>query len=245
MEIIPAIDIRGGRGVRLAQGDYARETVFGDDPVALAQRWVAQGATRLHVVDLDGAREGRPVNHAIVARIARAAGVPVQVGGGVRTLDDALAYCDAGLARVILGTAAVEDRALVAEAATALGAALVVGIDARDGMVMTRGWLHSGDVSALELGAELARLGVGRFVYTDIARDGMLQGMNAAALVEFQRAVGGAVIASGGISAVADVEAAARAGAEGAIIGAALYAGKLTLADAQRAALVASHAGPA
>jgi phosphoribosylformimino-5-aminoimidazole carboxamide ribotide isomerase len=139
VEIIPAIDVRGGLCVRLAQGDYSRETVYDQDPVAVAQRWEQQGATRLHVVDLDGAREGRPLNRAVILRLLAAVSLSVQVGGGIRTDDDALRYRDAGAERVVLGTAAVEDRGLVRRLAESLGGALLVGIDARDGVAMTRG----------------------------------------------------------------------------------------------------------
>lgn len=252
MELIPAIDIRDGRCVRLLQGDYARETIYDADPLAVARRWVEQGATRLHVVDLDGARDGSPRNHALVERIAASVPVPVQVGGGIRSAEDAVRYRDAGLARVILGTSAVEDRALVAELAAALGEALVVGIDARDGIVRTRGWIESGGISATELAAELRRCGVGRFVYTDIGVDGMLQGPNLPALRQFIAVAGCPVIASGGVSRVADLAAIAATGAEAVIAGKALYTGDLRLDEAlaglahgQPAANAQSHAGPA
>jgi phosphoribosylformimino-5-aminoimidazole carboxamide ribotide isomerase len=254
VELIPAIDIRGGRCVRLVQGDYARETVYDADPLAVAQRWVEQGATRLHVVDLDGAREGAPRNRALIERIAASVSVPVQVGGGIRSADDALHYRDAGLARVILGTAAVEDRALVAKLAAALGEALVVGIDARAGIVRTRGWIESAGITAVELARELRGLGVGRFVYTDIGVDGMLQGPNLPALRQFIAAAGCPVIASGGVGRLADLPAIAATGAEAVIAGKALYTGDLRLDEAL--AVLAegeagvpphahSHAGPA
>jgi phosphoribosylformimino-5-aminoimidazole carboxamide ribotide isomerase len=233
LEVIPAIDIRGGRCVRLTQGDYARETVYDADPVAVAQRWVEQGARRLHIVDLDGAREGRPVNHALIAAIARAVTpVPVQCGGGVRDAADALRLQEAGIDRVVIGTAAIEDRALVELLVQRLGDAFAVSIDARDGVAMVRGWQRSGGVAAVELAAELAALGVPRFVYTDIARDGMLEGPNVAGLRAFIAAAGRPVIASGGIAALDHLRAAAAAGAEAAIVGKALYTGALALADA-------------
>jgi len=253
VELIPAIDIRGGRCVRLVQGDYARETVYDADPVAVARRWIEGGATRLHVVDLDGAREGAPRNRAIVERIAAGVAVPVQVGGGIRTADDAQRYRDAGLARVILGTSAVEDRALVTELAALLGEALVIGIDARDGNVRTRGWIESSGIAALDLARELRALGAGRFVYTDIGVDGMLQGPNLPALRQFIAAAGCPVIASGGVTRVSDLPAIAATGAEAVIAGKALYSGDVQLAEAL-AALSASaqppthahsHAGPA
>ncbi len=240
MVIIPAVDILGGRCVQLAQGDYARSTEYNADPVAAALEWERQGAARLHVVDLDGAREGRPVNAATITGIARALHIPVQVGGGIRSEKAGRQYVEAGLSRVILGTSAVEDRSLVELLARALGEALVVGIDARDGVVMTRGWLCSGDVAALDLARSLHAAGVERFVYTDISRDGMLQGPNIPALREFVTAASAAVIASGGITSTNHLAAAAAAGAEGAIVGTALYERRFTLADA-RAALAAAQ----
>lgn len=233
LEVIPAIDLRDGRCVRLTQGDYARETVYDADPVAVARRWVEQGAPRLHVVDLDGAREGRPINHALIVAIARAvAPVPVQCGGGVRDASDALRLREAGIDRVIIGTAAIEDRALVEMLVRRLGEAFAVSIDARDGIAMARGWQSSGGVAAVDLAAELAALGVPRFVYTDIARDGMLAGPNVAGLQAFIAAARRPVIASGGIATLEHLRAVATAGAEGAIVGKALYAGTLVLADA-------------
>ena len=229
MEIIPAIDIRGGRCVRLVQGDYSRETVYSEDPVAVAREWRDRGATRLHLVDLDGAREGRPVNRSVIVAIARAAGIPAQVGGGVRTPLTASAYIESGLDRVIVGTAAIEDAPFLKRLVEDLGDALVVGVDARGGRVMTRGWLQAADVSVLELAPALRDLGVGRFVYTDIERDGMLMGPNIAALVAFIEVAQCPVIASGGVASVDHVRAVRDTGAEGAIIGKALYDGTLQL----------------
>jgi phosphoribosylformimino-5-aminoimidazole carboxamide ribotide isomerase len=233
MELIPAIDIRGGKCVQLAQGDYRRETVFGDDPVAAARGWRDRGATRLHVVDLDGAREGRPVNTEIVANIVKAvAPVPVQCGGGIRNPREALMLHDLGVARVIVGTTAVESAHLVARLVEELAEALVVSVDARDGVVMTHGWQRSGDAEATDVGEDLAAAGVARFVYTDIARDGMLQGPNLEALRAFMQAANRPVIASGGISTVGHLRAAAAVGAEGAIVGTALYTGTLNFENA-------------
>lgn len=241
MELIPAIDIRGGRCVRLIQGDYARETVYDPDPVAVACGWEERGATRLHVVDLDGAREGRPANRATVLRIAAAVSIPVQASGGVRSFEDALSLREAGVARVIVGTAAVENRGLVQRLAGEFGDGLIVGIDARSGVVMTRGWLQDGGVMATTLARELAACGVRRFIYTDIARDGMLQGPNLAEFRAFASAAGRPVVASGGIATVAHLRAAEAAGAEAAIVGKALYTGDLQLEDA----LAALDADPA
>jgi len=231
-EVIPAIDLRGGRCVRLLQGDFARETVFSDDPVAVARRWEACGAPRLHVVDLDGAAGGRPVQVEIVRAIARAVAVPVQTGGGLRTMEalaDALA---AGAARAVLGTAAAEDPGLVARAVERYGEAIVVGVDAREGMVATHGWLKAQPVRAIELMRRMEAAGVRRFVYTDISRDGAMAGPSIAGVEEAVRATKAAVIASGGVSTLDDLERLARAGAEGAIVGRAIYTGAIDLREA-------------
>jgi phosphoribosylformimino-5-aminoimidazole carboxamide ribotide isomerase len=235
MEIIPAIDIRGGRCVRLIQGDYAREMVFGDDPAAMAKHWEEHGATRLHVVDLDGAREGEPRNLAVVERIAGAARIPVELGGGIRTEEIARRALDAGVDRVIIGTAAL-DRAAARRLAEALGEAMVAGIDARDGRVAVRGWLETSDIRAVDLGREMAALGVKWIVFTDIGSDGMLQGPNVPALREMVESVDASIIASGGITTVDDVKAVRDTGAAAAIIGRALYEGRLSLEEAMAAA---------
>ncbi len=241
MEIIPAIDIRGGRCVRLFQGRYDRETVFGSDPVDAARRWIDAGATRLHVVDLDGARSGDPVNLSHVARIARL-GPPVQCGGGVRDAARAGQLLDAGVDRVILGTAAVHDAALVESLCRDHPGAIVVSLDARDGYVATDGWTRTSGVRAADLAASLEELGVPRFVYTDISRDGAMTEPNTAALRSLVEAVGVPVIASGGVAAHEHVARLAATGAEAAIIGRALYDGALTLADAMAAAASATAA---
>ena len=171
MEIIPAIDIRGGRCVRLEQGDYARETVFDDDPVAVARRWQAVGARRLHVVDLDGARDGRPGNEEVVRAILAASSVPVQVGGGVRDIEVIQRYVDAGADRVNLGTAAVKDQTTLINAVTLFRGRIVVGVDARDGLVATEGWRETSTVRATDLVKQLSEMGVSRIIYTDILRD--------------------------------------------------------------------------
>ncbi|MDA1096485.1 MAG: 1-(5-phosphoribosyl)-5-[(5-phosphoribosylamino)methylideneamino]imidazole-4-carboxamide isomerase [Chloroflexi bacterium] len=233
MDVIPAIDLRGGKAVRLYQGDYARETVFDGDPVAVAVRWVAEGACRIHVVDLDGAREGRPVQAETVGRIVSAAGVPVQLGGGLRTLADLRVLLDLGVDRVILGTVAAEAPDLVEEACQVFGPeAIIVGIDARDGLVALRGWREGSTLDAIELARSLVLRGVRRFVHTDIARDGTLAGPNLAGMRAFIKAVDAAVIASGGVSNAADVSALADTGVEGVIIGRALYTGAVSIAAA-------------
>ena len=236
MEVIPAVDIRGGRCVRLAQGDYARETVFADDPVEMARRWAALGAPRLHVVDLDGAREGRPVNAAAVHAIARAVACPVQTGGGLRDLAALRAALAGGVARVVLGTAAVKDPALLRSAVAELGEQLVVSVDARDGRVRLEGWTEGSALAASTLVAELVALGVRRIVYTDISRDGVADGPNLAAYAELVARGDVAVIAAGGVSRLDDVRALARCGVEAAIIGRALYTGDIALEAALEAA---------
>jgi phosphoribosylformimino-5-aminoimidazole carboxamide ribotide isomerase len=235
MEIIPAIDLKDGRCVRLYQGDFARQTVYGDDPVAMARRWVELGATRLHVVDLDGARSGRPANTDAVLAIVRAAGVPVQLGGGLRREEDVVAALALGVERVILGTAAVEQTQLVARLVARFGEQIVVGVDARDGMVATAAWTETADVRAVDLVAHMAALGVRRVVYTDISRDGTLTEPNFEALAELIRPDGPAIVASGGIAVVEHLLRLAACGAESAIVGKALYDGKIDLPAAIRA----------
>ena len=242
MEIIPAIDIRDGHCVRLHQGRYDRETVFDEDPLTAAQRWVDAGATRLHVVDLDGARGGDPVNLAHVARIATL-GPPVQCGGGIRDAATAARVLDAGVERVILGTAAVEDTELVGELCRDHPGAVVVSLDARGGLVATDGWTRTSTLSAIELAGSLEAAGTPRLVYTDISRDGTMTEPNVDALRSLIRAVGVPVIASGGVAAVEHIAPLAAAGAEAAIIGRALYDGSLTLESAMEAARDTTRAG--
>jgi phosphoribosylformimino-5-aminoimidazole carboxamide ribotide isomerase len=242
MEIIPAIDIRGGRCVRLDQGDYARETVFAEDPVAVARRWQELGAPRLHVVDLDGAKEGEPRNEAVVRRVIQAVEIPVQVGGGLRTIDVLDRYVKAGADRLNLGTTAVKDQTVLVNALALFGRErILVGVDARDGMAATEGWTETSTLSAADLISQLADLGVVRIFYTDIGRDGMLGGPNFPAIqqaVEHAADVTPAmkVIASGGVSAVEHITRLKLIGVEGAIIGKALYTGTLNLEDALAAA---------
>ena len=237
MEIIPAIDIRSGRCVRLTQGDYDRETVFGDDPAAMAKHWQDLGATRLHVVDLDGAREGRPVNVEAILGVLDAASIPVQVSGGLRDIAALDRYLNAGAQRVILGTAAVKDQTTLLNAITLFRDRIIAGIDARDGLVATEGWRESSSVVATDLVHQLSELGVSRIICTDISRDGMLTGPNfdsIAAIVEQASNLPApvAVIASGGVSAIDHLRQLATLGVEGAIVGTALYTGALDLAEA-------------
>jgi len=233
--IYPAIDIRGGRCVRLTQGDYGRETVYYDDPVEAALEWVRQGATWLHVVDLDGAKEGRPVHAELIARIAAEAGVPVQAGGGVRTEADIERMLKGGVARVVLGTKAIEDPDLVRRAVSSYGDRVAVGLDARDGNVAVRGWLETTGARAEDVAKELADCGVAVFVVTDIGRDGTMKGPNVEAAVRVARASGRPVVASGGVADLADLirlKERERDGVVGVIVGKALYAGAFTLREA-------------
>ena len=240
MQIIPAIDIRGGNCVRFEQGDYERETVFDDDPASVAERWQAQGARRLHVVDLDGAREGRPINGDAVNRILAAASVPVQVSGGVRDIETVQEHLDAGADRVVLGTAAIKDPAMLLNTIARFRDRIIVSVDARDGVVRTEGWTEGSDVNALEMVRDLSEIGARRIVYTDISADGMLEGPNFDAITQLLEVVSGlispvAVIAAGGISSVDHVRELARLGVNGAIVGRALYTGALDLSEAQNA----------
>jgi phosphoribosylformimino-5-aminoimidazole carboxamide ribotide isomerase len=236
--IFPAIDLRGGQCVRLRQGDYDQETVFGSDPADMARRWVSHGAAYLHLVDLDGARQGHPVNGPSVRAIVAASGVPCQLGGGLRSeahVEEALGW---GVTRVILGTGALKDPAWLETLCRRQPGRIVLGIDARDGMVATEGWLQVSSKPALEFARQCAGWPLAALVYTDISRDGMLEGPNLAALAEMARAVPIPVIASGGVTTVDDVRRLAQVGLAGCIIGRALYEGRL---DLREAIALASH----
>jgi phosphoribosylformimino-5-aminoimidazole carboxamide ribotide isomerase len=235
LTVFPAIDLRDGRCVRLRQGDFGRVREYDAAPVERAREWERRGARALHVVDLDGAREGRPVQLELVGEIARSVGVPVQAGGGIRTLGDLRAARKAGASRVVIGTAAVEDRELRGRAVEELGADLVVAVDARDGVVATHGWLSSSGVGVLELAADLAEDGVGTVLYTDIRRDGTFGG----AALEETAAVASIVptIASGGVRDARDVVALSKIeGVVGVVVGTALYEGRVTLEELIEAA---------
>ncbi len=232
MLIFPAIDLQGGRCVRLTQGDFARSRAFSDDPAAVARRWQAEGARWLHVVDLDGARAGAPQNLEAITRIRAAISIPMQVGGGLRALESVAALFDLGIQRAILGTAALKDRAFLRACLARWGDQIAVGLDARDGLIATDGWLETSATSALTLARELAAEGVARFIYTDIARDGMLSGPNLSSLAQLQQAIDRPVIASGGVSSLDDLRALAELDVEGAIVGRALYTGEVQLAEA-------------
>ncbi len=233
--VYPAIDIRGGKCVRLFQGDYNQETVYGDRPSEMAARFDEAGAEWLHVVDLDGAKAGQPVNEAAVEDIVHTVRMPVQVGGGLRSLAHVERLLALGVSRVILGTAAIEDRAFVEQALARYGDKIAIGIDARNGYVATRGWLETSEVRADELAKALAAAGAQTFIFTDIARDGTMTGPNTEAIVALAQACGKHVIASGGVSKLADLEelhASREAGVAGAIVGKALYTGAIDLKQA-------------
>jgi phosphoribosylformimino-5-aminoimidazole carboxamide ribotide isomerase len=235
MEIIPAIDLRNGKCVRLYQGDYGKETVFSDDPVSMARRWQSEGAKRLHLVDLDGAARGAPCNLDAIEEIAAAVDIPVQVGGGIRSLETIEQLLKLGAGRVILGTAAVESPDLVEEACRRFDDRIVVGIDARDGWVATRGWLQQSRTTAGDLAVSMVGLGARRFIYTDISRDGTLTGPNFDAVAELLSQVSAPVIAAGGISSVEHLTRLAELGVEGAIVGRAIYTGDINLEEALKA----------
>ena len=232
MIIYPAIDLRDGKCVRLVEGDFSRETVFDADPAAVARRWAEAGAEWLHVVDLDGAVAGHPVNLPAIEAIGAAVGIPIQLGGGLRSLENLESAFAAGISRTILGTVALEQPELVAAAAARWGNAIAVGLDARDGKLATRGWLDQSDVLAVDVAQALQNVGVRHFIFTDIRRDGTLSGPNVESLQELITAVDAGVIASGGVGSLADLEAAREIGAAGAIVGRALYDGRVDLSEA-------------
>ena len=232
MEIIPAVDIRGGKCVRLYQGNYSQETIFSEHPLDVALKWQTQGASRLHVVDLDGAASGEVRNLAIIEAIVKQVDLPVQLGGGVRNEATVEKLLDIGIARVILGTAAIEQPELVKKLCHRYAQAIVVGIDARDGYVTTHGWQKSTEVTAVELGKSLANMGVRRLIYTDVKRDGTLTEPNFEAIAELVESIDLPIIAAGGISALSHLKRLEELGVEGAIVGKALYTGNLNLTDA-------------
>jgi phosphoribosylformimino-5-aminoimidazole carboxamide ribotide isomerase len=238
MLILPAIDLRGGQCVRLRQGDYAQETVFDADPAAVARRWIEQGATYLHLVDLDGARAGRPVNGASVRAIVQA-GVPCQLGGGIRTEADLVEALGWGVDRVILGTRALQDPDWCAVMCRRFPGRVALGIDARDGLVATEGWLHTSTLSAIDLARQAASWPPAAIIYTDISKDGMMAGPNIEATAHLADAVAVPIIASGGVSCHEDIARLAGRGLAGCIVGRALYEGKVDLPTAIQLA----HAG--
>jgi phosphoribosylformimino-5-aminoimidazole carboxamide ribotide isomerase len=238
MLLIPAIDLKDGKCVRLRQGDMTDVTVFSEDPVAMARHWAAQGARRLHLVDLNGARSGRPLNEGVIRRIIKAVGdsIPVQLGGGIRDLDTIERYIDDGVAFVVIGTAAVKSPGFLQDACTAFGGHVIVSLDAKDGKVATDGWSKLTGHDVIDLAKKFEDYGVDAILYTDIGRDGMMSGVNLEATVELARAVKVPVIASGGVASMVDIErlcAVEAEGVEAAILGRSLYEGALDFKAAQ------------
>ena len=235
MIIFPAIDIRGGKCVRLLKGDFAKETVFSDKPEDMAKKWQAQGAAFLHLVDLDGALKGKSQNLATVEKILAAVDIPVELGGGIRTMENIEEVLKLGVRRVILGSVAVRSPELVREACAKYGDRIVVGIDAKDGIVAVDGWGVSGNVEATALAKEMKKAGVKTIIYTDISRDGTLAGVNVEATAKLARESGVNIVASGGVKSIDDIKALKpyeKDGIEGVIVGKSIYMGTLDLAEA-------------
>ncbi|RDI41052.1 1-(5-phosphoribosyl)-5-[(5-phosphoribosylamino)methylideneamino]imidazole-4-carboxamide isomerase [Falsibacillus pallidus] len=233
--LYPAIDMRNGKCVRLVQGDYNQETVYGDSPFDMAQQFAGQGAEWIHMVDLDGAKEGSRVNHPFVIQTAKKLNVKVQVGGGIRTEDDISFYLENGVDRVIIGSLAVTNPDLVKSWLKKYGASIAIGLDAKDGYVATHGWLETSKIKAIEIGKELADAGAETFIFTDIATDGMLSGPNVETCAALAAETGKSVIASGGVSSVEDLLALKKfenKGVSGAIIGKAIYTNRIDLGAA-------------
>jgi phosphoribosylformimino-5-aminoimidazole carboxamide ribotide isomerase len=244
--IIPAIDLKDGRCVRLQQGDMASAKVFSDDPVAMARHWAAQGARRLHVVDLNGAIAGRPKNEKVIRDIVAAVGgqLPVQIGGGIRDLDTIESYLDAGVTLVVIGTAAVKNPGFLSDACYAFPGHIIAGLDAKDGKVAVEGWSKMTGHDVVDLARKYEEYGVEALIYTDIGRDGMMSGVNIEATLKLAQAIKTPIIASGGLSSLKDVQTVCEKlvpeGIIGAIAGRALYEGKLDLKKAQAAADLAT-----
>jgi phosphoribosylformimino-5-aminoimidazole carboxamide ribotide isomerase len=231
MEIIPALDLRGGKCVRLYQGDYTQETVFSAEPIAIALRWQEQGAKRLHLIDLDGAAEGKLCNEPIIKDILKAVTLRVQIGGGIRQFETIYKLLSLGASRVILGTTAIEAPKLIEEACRRFGEGIIVSIDAKDGYIKSRGWRKGSTITAIELAQRMANLGVKRFIYTDISRDGTLTEPNFEAIAELVSQTDLPIIAAGGISSLTHLKKLSQLGVEGAIIGQALYTGDIDLKE--------------
>jgi len=238
MDVIPAIDLLEGRCVRLFQGDYEQSQVFNDNPVEVAKQWAAEGATRLHLVDLDGAKAGKPENWQAISAIAAAIDIPIEVGGGLRDAERVSALFDLGVQYAILGTVAVENPELVGQLCQQFPGQIIVGIDAREGKVATRGWLETSEVMAVDLAKRMGDMGAAEIIYTDIKRDGTMKGPNLDALRELATAIDTPVIASGGVSSVSDLLSLLSlvpSGVSGVIVGKALYTGDVSLKRAIRA----------
>lgn len=238
MDVIPAIDLLAGQCVRLYQGDYSQAQVFSENPTSMAQRWASAGAARLHLVDLDGAKSGIPVNMPTIARIAATVSIPIQVGGGLRTRDRVAELLDLGVQQAILGTVAIEQPELVRSLCQEFPGQIVVGIDARNGKVATRGWLETSEVEAVALGQKMEEAGASAIIYTDILRDGTLTGPNLEQLREMANALNIPVLASGGMSSITDLLnllALEPLGVTGAIVGKAIYTDNINLKEAIQA----------
>jgi phosphoribosylformimino-5-aminoimidazole carboxamide ribotide isomerase len=235
MLIVPAIDLKGGKCVRLLRGEMSAETIYGDDPVAMGRRWVSEGGAYLHVVDLDGAVTGLAVNAAAIAALCQALPIPIEVGGGVRSVARAAELLELGADRVIFGTAALAQPEVVREACRRFPGRIAVGIDARDGKVAVQGWTETSETTAIELARQVEQFGACRVIYTDISRDGTQQGVNVAATRAVAEAIAIPVTASGGVGSIDDVRALMACGVAGidaVIVGRALYTGAVRLADA-------------
>ncbi len=234
MDIIPAIDLRGGKCVRLYQGDYSQEMVFSDDPVSMAVRWQDAGAKRLHLVDLDGAAEGKLCNASVIEKIVKRVDLPIQVGGGIRTIETMDHLIRLGVKRVILGTIALEEPDLVEKACKQFAKAIIISIDVKDGFVRGRGWIEAGSLTPGKVIREMEERGVGRFIYTDIARDGTLTEPNFEGIAELLLQTKSPIIAAGGIASIDHLKRLAELGVEGAITGKAIYTGNIDVAEAIR-----------
>ncbi|MCD2224744.1 1-(5-phosphoribosyl)-5-[(5-phosphoribosylamino)methylideneamino]imidazole-4-carboxamide isomerase [Listeria cossartiae] len=231
MQIFPAIDLKNGQCVRLFQGDFSKQTVVNEDPIAQAKAFAADGATYLHIVDLDGALEGRPVNLEIIQKMKQSAKVPVQVGGGIRGMAQVDYYLESGIDRVIIGSAALTDPDFLRAAVQKYGPKIAAGIDAQNGFVATSGWLDVSQVSYLDLAKRMEEMDVETIIYTDISRDGTLTGPNLEQMAALQKHVSINLVASGGVSSRTDLEALAKLGLYGAIAGKALYNGRISMSD--------------
>ncbi|MDT0049182.1 1-(5-phosphoribosyl)-5-[(5-phosphoribosylamino)methylideneamino]imidazole-4-carboxamide isomerase [Listeria cossartiae subsp. cayugensis] len=231
MQIFPAIDLKNGQCVRLFQGDFSKQTVVNEDPIAQAKAFASDGATYLHIVDLDGALEGRPVNLEIIKKMQTVAKIPVQVGGGIRSMAQVDYYLESGIDRVIIGSAALTDPDFLRAAVQKYGSKIAAGIDAKNGFVATSGWLDVSQVSYLDLAKRMEEMDVETIIYTDISRDGTLTGPNLEQMAALQKHVSINLVASGGVSSRADLEALAKLGLYGAIAGKALYNGNISMSD--------------
>ena len=239
LEIIPAIDLMGGQAVRLKKGDFATKEKVAEDPIATAKAFADAGAPRIHIVDLDGARTGSPQNHGVIAQILRAVTIPVQVGGGLRTVERVREILSLGAARAVVGTSAAKDPEAIAAILSEFGEQVIVGADMHEGFVATHGWKETSGERVEDFGRRMVSLGARRFLFTDVSRDGLLEGVNVEATAAFAEAVGAPTLASGGVAGIGDIENLVKVqpqGVEGVIIGKALYAGRLSLTDALKMA---------